>query len=1158
MDLSQKISEAVQSCREGGVDEFRLLTDLVKEELTVEQLEELLESEEVILLRVAIDLLLKDSIDDAMAKRLRKFSEHENNSVRNQLALSLRSLENAQPHLELLLTLIQDDPSHYVRQNSLITLGSFDSSHDILRKCLHEDASWEVRLEAVRILNKIEPFNLHQPYFEVLARDDDSDVRFEVAKKLNGYFEEHETWPQSIELPKISVLNKALENLPDSPALKHVKSWVTMCTETEFDATVLEGFGTVITLKETLENIPHAWNSEDPVSVLFEKLTGDPSQSVVLLGESGSGKTAIINELAFELAQADPPWCLVQVPPSGFLQDTRYLGEWETRLTNLIKACSAPKRVILYVPSIHELNTVGRSSSSDNNVASALTPFLERGEIRILGETTERQLQEDFVANPTFKRLLSPMTLLPADDEVTREIIFSVLKENDLEPTDTFVDRLVELSEFSQADTVNPGKTVGLLRQVLQQHTDLTKLPSDRDILQAIGNATGVSTDLLDDKVSLDFKKIRNFFESKVIGQPEAVNAAIDLVTLIKARLTDPDKPFGVNLFVGPTGVGKTELAKALAEYCFGDVNRLSRLDMSEFASYDSFERLNGSNGRPGMLTSIVRKQPFSIILLDEIEKANINVFDLCLQIFDAGRLTDGQGRTADFRRSIIIMTSNVGAKISKISSVGFGQPVSSVTGDNDLETHIHSELGHTFRPEFLNRIDRIVLFRPLSENTAEKIARLEVDRVLKRPGVIGRKLAVNIDQAVFPLLVREGYSRAFGARPLKRVIERLVLLPVARKLAAGKIPAESVINISAGKRQLAIEITKPPETAQQPDAPQSDEAIALQEIIDRIAVLIESNTHLSARKSMLLRRTSNPGFWDNREEAELVSEEIRQIEETLKQLEWLQENASNLSDEQVSKEEIIHLNLRTKILEHLANNETETVRNDVFVSIKLLSQRGEPAHGMRTLARMYEKLAQRYHLSFEVIADQKFEKPDEDSLVLKISGIGASLLLHQETGMHEIKRRNSQTDALYKDRELLEVDVIADQWSQEGIDAEDVVIDIQPLSSEKGRLIPKLNWDVRMMHSPTFVSIRVHTDGEKATIQDRLLPLLKARVCACKEPQREDHTKIIRTYELGPSGIIKDHRTGQRSGRVDHVFQGHLDKFVVIPEPILKVHQES
>ncbi len=1158
MDLSQSISEALQSCREGGINEFRSLANLIKEELSVEQIEELLESEDIILLRIAIDLLLIDSASDILAKRLCKFCEHEDTSVRHQLALSLKSLKDAEPHLDLLLDLIRDDPAQYVRQNALIAVSNTDSSHQVIQCCLREDASWEVRLEAARILNKLEDFNLHRLYFDVLGGDDDSDVRYEVAKKLNSYFEEHKSWPKEIELPKISVLNKALTMLPDSPAVKHLKAWVTMCTETEYDETVLQGFGTVITTEDNLKSVPHAWNSEESVSTLFEMLTGEPPQSVVLLGESGSGKTAIVNELAHQLAQADPPWCLVQVPPSGFLQETRYLGEWETRLTNLLKASSAPKRVILYVPAIHELNTVGRSSSSDNNVASALAPYLERGEIRILGETTERQLQEDFVSNPTFKRLLAPLTLQPAGEEVTREILFSVLEENGLEPTDTFVDRLAELSDFSQADTVNPGKTVGLLRQVLQHHTDLTKLPSDREILQAIGNATGVSTNLLDDKISLDLKEIRGFFESKVIGQPEAVNAAIDLVTLIKARLTDPNKPFGVTLFVGPTGVGKTELAKALAEYCFGDVNRLSRLDMSEFASYDSFERLNGSTGRPGMLTSIVRKQPFSIILLDEIEKAHINVFDLCLQIFDAGRLTDGQGRTADFRRSIIIMTSNVGAKISKVSSVGFGQPANSVTADNDLETHIHSELGHTFRPEFLNRIDRIVLFRPLTENTAEKIARLEVDRVLKRPGIIGRKLAVNLDQAVFPLLVREGYSRAFGARPLKRVIERLVLLPVARKLASGKIPVESVINISARQRQLAIEITKPPETIQQPDAPQSEEAIALQEIKDRIAALVESNTHLSARKSMLLRRTSNPGFWDNREEAEQVSEEIRQIEATLKQLEWLQEKVSNLTDEEVSKEEITHLNLRTKILEHLANNETETIRNDVFVSIKLLSQRGESVNAMRTLAQMYQKLADRYHLAFEVIADQKFENPDEDSLVLKISGIGASLLLHQETGMHEMKRRHSQTESHGKDRELLEVDVITDQWDQQDIVADDVVIDIQPLSSEKGRLIPKLNWDVRMMHNPTFVSIRVHTDGDQATIQNRLLPLLKARVFACKEPPRQDHTKIIRTYELGPSGIIKDHRTGQRSGRVDHVFQGHLDKFLVIPDPLTKVEQPA
>src|SRR5207302_2526740 len=286
-------------------------------------------------------------------------------------------------------------------------------------------------------------------------------------------------------------------------------------------------------------------------------------------------------------------------------------------------------------------------------------------------------------------------------------------------------------------------------------------------------------------------------------------------------------------LFVGPTGVGKTELARALAELLFGDPARMARLDMSEYATYEAYERLIGQGANPGLLTSTVRERPFTVLLLDEIEKAHLNVFDLCLQIFDAGRLTDAQGRTADFRRTIIVLTSNVGGRIATEAPVGFGRGVPKAP-DSQVTMR---ELSRSFRPEFLNRIDRIVQFRPLSAETAEKIARREVARVLERSGITRRKLVVDVDPAVLPLLLREGYSPAYGARPLKRTVERLVLLPVARAIAVGEAAPGSILRLVSRSNRVEVAI-EPPETGETPipeHAPPSARAASVHEQVTQL-----------------------------------------------------------------------------------------------------------------------------------------------------------------------------------------------------------------------------------------------------------------------------------------------------------------------------------
>jgi ATP-dependent Clp protease ATP-binding subunit ClpA len=594
-----------------------------------------------------------------------------------------------------------------------------------------------------------------------------------------------------------AALIKALSQLEGSwggARCPGVKAWLKRRTESLVDIPGLARFGTDMTAQLETAGLPRAFEVGDSIAMLLERLQREPARPLALVGRSGCGKTALVNELVRALALPENGgWRVLRMAPADFLTGTKYVGEWETRVRDLVAAIRHPRRVLVYVPNLADLAAVGRSEKSDANVAAALAPHLEEGSIRLIGESTPEEFERGLGKEPALVRLFERVLVEPATVEGTRQVVRAMRDHDGIPATDGVLNELVDASEFYLSHIARPGGAAGLLRAVMEGRRGNREPVRRRDILVTLSQSTGVPVDLLDDTAPLDLERLRGFFEARIIGQSDAVEAVVDLVTLVKAGVTDPNKPFGVMLFVGPTGVGKTELARVLAEYIFGDPGRLVRFDMSEFASPDGFTRLIGGRGENGLLTDAVRQRPFSVILLDEIEKSHVNVFDLCLQIFDAGRLTDGHGRLVDFRRSIVILTSNVGAE-SPVAEVGFGgrpgpQGLTGGASNQPMDAErTFRELTRFFRPEFLNRLDRIVHFAPLSIDVAERIARRELDLVLQRSGVARRNLSVSVDPGVIALLVREGYSPHFGARPLKRTVERMVLLPLGRALATGPV----------------------------------------------------------------------------------------------------------------------------------------------------------------------------------------------------------------------------------------------------------------------------------------------------------------------------------------------------------------------------------
>ncbi|MEL6988508.1 MAG: AAA family ATPase, partial [Bacteroidota bacterium] len=471
--------------------------------------------------------------------------------------------------------------------------------------------------------------------------------------------------------------------------------------------------------------------------------------------------------------------------------------------------------------------------------------------------------------------------------------IWSGLSKNDIKEVYYLANQYLSHSE-------NPGGILELIKQTKQAFI-ANKHPDERialnDFIQSLSNISGLPTTILDDQQSLDLEQLKDYFYRKVIGQDDAIQTLIERIAMIKAGLTDPSKPAGVFLFVGPTGTGKTEIAKSLAEYLFGSDDRLIRLDMSEYQTPDSTLKIFGAASdvaENAALVNSIRKNPFSVILLDEFEKAHPNVWDLFLQVFDDGRLTDLRGGVADFRHSIIIMTSNLGASMPTGKRIGFGSKEES----RQVDASVMKGVEQTFRPEFVNRIDKIVVFNPLTKSIAKKILKAELKKILKRRGLRRRQWELDMDESAIEFLLEKGFSTALGARPLKRAIEKYLLAPLAMTIVNHNFPkGDQFLLVSSGKDKLKVEFIDPDEPQYSwdqkkkilEDQKEKSKEISLKEIVlDAKGVLSEfqliekeldalkvesANLDLEYNKNRLLDHMGEPDFWNQPERFEILSE---------------------------------------------------------------------------------------------------------------------------------------------------------------------------------------------------------------------------------------------------------------------------------------------
>ena len=609
------------------------------------------------------------------------------------------------------------------------------------------------------------------------------------------------------------------------------------------------------------------------IQILSRRTKNNPC----LIGEPGVGKTAVAEGLAQKIVDGNVPEDLKDktvftLDISGMIAGSKYRGEFEERLKNVMAEVSKNPNVILFIDEIHTIIGAGAAEGAVD-AANILKPALARGEIRVIGATTIEEYRKHIEKDSALERRFQSVLVGEPTEEETVGILKGLRDKYEshhkVKITDESIEAAVRLSKRYINDRFLPDKAIDLIDEACSKkrisnftcppdvkalEEEINKIVSEKeeavksqnfekaaeirdreksarekyenaknewektngknglsigedDICDIVTSWTGIPVRKLADEESEKLVSLDEILKKRIIGQDEAVNSVARAIRRGRIGLKDPKRPMGSFLFLGPTGVGKTELSKALADILFGDVNAMIRVDMSEYMEKHSVSKLIGSPpgyvgfDDGGQLTEKIRRKPYSVVLFDEIEKAHPDVFNILLQILEDGILTDSQGRKVDFKNTVIIMTSNVGASALETKrSLGFSSG-NATDEKNDLKDLVMTYVKQTFRPEFINRIDEMIFFNRLSNEDICRIARLMLDEVGTRINALG--VGIVFGEDVVKLMAEKGFDASFGARPLRRMIQREIEDSFSMEMLEGRIKPGDKIGASASDGKI-------------------------------------------------------------------------------------------------------------------------------------------------------------------------------------------------------------------------------------------------------------------------------------------------------------------------------------------------------------------
>jgi ATP-dependent Clp protease ATP-binding subunit ClpC len=851
---------------------------------------------------------------------------------------------------------------------------------------------------------------------------------------------------------------------------------------------------------------------------VLEAVTASPCRPVLIVGPAGSGRRTLIRSTLRTLGS--PQWRIWEAGQLELMAGQSYLGQIEEKVRQVVHELTRAKQIVWLAPSFEAFLFAGRHSMNPTSLGDLLLPMLSEGQFPFLAVTEPSGVDLLMRTKPALLNLFEVVRLEPLSEKAGLELARSWDRQRPGPPEPFHDSLLTEASHFAQqylGDHASPGNLITLLKQLQRNlvRTGSSQATLD-DLITCVAAQTGLPKSILDDREHLELNRVQEFFTSRVIGQSEAVQTITERIAMIKAGVTDPTRPMGVFLFAGPTGTGKTEIAKTLAEYLFGSASRLVRVDMSELQTSESLDRLLGVTqpDQAGLaLTDQIRRNPFSVVLLDEFEKAHPQVWDVFLQVFDDGRLTDRRGTVTSFRNCIIILTSNLGSAIPKGPGLGFAN---TPLPPKDRVEHVISQ---TFRPELVNRLDRLVVFRPLSRDVLREILQKELRDIFERRGLRNRDWVVIWDDTAVDFLLDRGTTPDLGARPLKRAIEEHVLAPLAKTIVQHQYPrGDQFLFVRGGSHQLEVEFVDPdasdassikdarPAAAEKPRSlaeiaadPRgtSAEAACLEQHLDDLIGHLEAE-RWSERKQAALKRQREPGFWESPQRFAVFGmiEQIDRIEAGVAASSRVFRRLSgktSASRASFPAEQLGRLALRLLVLETAVSDVEHSFPLDAFLMLETKPSPDAPLSRseafLEKLADMYRAWATRRGIKVEPLIDER--DAHSARIVFAVSGLAAHSLLEKETGLHVFE---------------------------------------EPL--DNGRSFSRRPVLVRVAAQP-----EIPPPHGKAGFRQQALESLGAEGTSSAAA-----AVVARRYREQPSPLVRDAVRGWRTGRIDRVYAGDFD----------------